>query len=284
MQPPLSVIGQRSRSAIRPFRLHRPATVDEAAALRAELGTDAAYMAGGLDLVGRMKDGLAPGHVIHLGRVAALSAVQSGEDGLELGAALTHAEASALPALQRRHPALAAAWRDIGHPRVQCRGTLGGNLCAGHSHHDLAPMLMALDARVRVRRSDLTSVDVPLGALARTPGLLLAVRLHGSWRLRVDRSLRPVVTLALGIEEAEGHVVAARVAVGCAYAEALAWPLALPKPLSARELAAGAQALAADFTAALPAPLHDAQAGSAYRRRMIGLLLRRLLQREGEAA
>lgn len=283
MHPPL--IGQRSRHAIAPFRLHRPDTVDAAAGLAAALGSQAAFLAGGLDLVSRMKQGQAPRDLIHLGRVAGLKQMRASGPALVLGAGLSHREAASSAALRAHCPTLAAAWRGIAHPRVQCRGTLGGNLRAGPGAYDLAPMLLALDATASVCGADLMQSEVALSALPETPGLLVSVTLGGGPQrtLRVDRSLRPMVSAALGLDTAEGFVISARLAVGCAYREAVVWPLPLPRPLSMRELAQGAAALAADAAQQLPEPLHDGLASSAYRRRMIVVLLQRLLQQEHAA-
>ncbi|MBC7941582.1 MAG: hypothetical protein H7Z19_17825, partial [Chitinophagaceae bacterium] len=145
--------------------------------------------------------------------------------------------------------------------------------------------LLALDATASVRGPDQVVRDVPLTALPAATGLLLSVKLNGTPQktLRIDRSLRPVVSAALGLESAEGFVVSARLAVGCAYREAVVWSLPLPGPLSTRELAQGAAMLAAEVAQQLPAPLDDWLGSAAYRRRMIGVLLQRLLRQEHTA-
>ena len=85
---PLAV--HRSRKLIPEFRLHRPRSAAEAVAMKAAAGPGAVYMAGGIDVVNRMKSGLQVTDVIHLGAVAELDDIEEAEDGLQLGALVTH--------------------------------------------------------------------------------------------------------------------------------------------------------------------------------------------------
>ena len=52
-----SLAVHRSRKLIPEFRLHRPRSAMEAVALKASAGTGAVFMAGGIDVVNRMKFG-----------------------------------------------------------------------------------------------------------------------------------------------------------------------------------------------------------------------------------
>src|ERR1700733_7392732 len=62
---PLAV--HRSRKLIPPFRLHRPTNIAEAVAVKAAAGPGAVFMAGGIDVVSRMKFGAPVTDLIHLG-------------------------------------------------------------------------------------------------------------------------------------------------------------------------------------------------------------------------
>ena len=58
--------------------------------MRAEAGNGAVFMAGGIDLVNRMKFGEPVAEVIYLGGVAGLDAIAETEDALHLGSLVTH--------------------------------------------------------------------------------------------------------------------------------------------------------------------------------------------------
>ena len=286
MQAAISLVGQRSRSRIAPFRLHRPASVEDAVELSARAEGSAAYMAGGLDLIGAMKGGAKPAEVVHLGRIAALGRIAPTAEGVSIGACVTHEELASHPLLQARTPDVVREWRTLGSPRVRCTGTLGGNIMAGNPAYDAAPILMALGARLLMARPGNERIAVDVAGPAAPEGLLTRVEIPGRDRARLiyERSLRPAVGLALGLHFREGLVARAVVGIGCAYPRPCAWPIELARPIDLAQLAARADKFSASFAANLPMPKHDWQAGAVFRRRMIQALLRRLLLRAGELA
>jgi xanthine dehydrogenase small subunit len=76
----------------------------------------------------------------------------AGHPGWWLGAALTLEDAWG--DLAARHPALTEMWRRFAAPPVRHAGTLGGNVANGSPIGDGPPVLMALDARVVLRRGE----------------------------------------------------------------------------------------------------------------------------------
>src|SRR5438093_1350122 len=75
---------------LRPFALHGPGTAEEACALLATLGEDAAPYAGGTELLLLMKLGLLrPRHLVDVKRLAGFDVITDG-GSLTLGAAVTH--------------------------------------------------------------------------------------------------------------------------------------------------------------------------------------------------
>jgi len=271
----------RSRKLIPDFRLLRPRTAREAAAL-AEAEAGSVFMAGGIDLINRLKFGSPVASVIHLGGVPSLGDIAETATALTIGAAVTHHQLQTSPVIQARLPALAQTWWTVGNIRVRLKGTVGGNLMARDPAYDFAPAIMAAGARLHFLAGDGTSRLVDAAALtdgAGRPvpqaGLLTAIELPSPCNLVLafDRSLRPAVSLAVGLEARGGKLVAGRVAISCAFAAPLA--VALPLDGSPAEIA---QAVAAG----LPEPITDMHASASYRRRMIAVLLRRQL--EGAAA
>ena len=73
------------------FEYHRPATLDEALDLLAELGDDAKVLAGGQSLIPMMKLRFAsPGHLIDINRIAGLDGIEERDGELRIGALVRH--------------------------------------------------------------------------------------------------------------------------------------------------------------------------------------------------
>jgi hypothetical protein len=140
---------------------------------------------------------------------------------------------------------------------------------------------MAAGARLHFLGLDGNDRVIPAMGLngAKQPGLLTAITLPSTGtRLVLDRSLRPVVSLALGLDfDDDDRLIAGRVAIGCAYAAPLAVALPQSEPLPVPDVAERAAVLAHDIASMLPEPVADSDAGSHYRQRMIEVLLRRNL-------
>ncbi len=272
------LVGLRSHAQIAPFRLHQPTTVAEALALQAA-HPGAAFMAGGIDLIGRMKWGEVIPDVVHLGSVAGLADIAQDGASLRIGAGATHASIVESRTVAALLPDLAALWPLVANPRIRFAGTLGGNLMAGQAGYDGMPALLALGATLEG-----ATVAGPLRIAAGTllpPGALLTAALipAGTWLL-ADRSLKPAIIAWLGLALAGDRVAAARLGLGAAHATAVGLDLPLAgTPVSA--LGAAAAEIGAWVAGAVPEPLGDSIASAPYRRRMAGVLARRLLIRAG---
>jgi carbon-monoxide dehydrogenase medium subunit len=278
MNAPLAV--HRSRKLIPEFRLHRPRSAAEAVAMKAASGPGAVYMAGGIDVVNRMKSGAPVTDVIHLGRVAGLDTIEEAEEGLRLGALVTHDQLATSPLVRARLPVLAQTWPDVANIRIRCKGTIGGNIMAGEPAYDFAIAVLAADARLHFLIADgSTRIVSAAQADATRDGLLTAISMPsgGALKLVFDRSLRPIVTLVLGLDFVDGCAAGGRVALGGVYATPLVASLPFNEPLPPGGLAHHAERIAQEVAAGFLTPLGDHHATPAYRRRMIEVLLRRCL-------
>ncbi|MBI1944435.1 MAG: FAD binding domain-containing protein [Deltaproteobacteria bacterium] len=200
-----------------PFRVERPATVDEALALLAAHGGRSKVLAGGTDLLPNLKHGLyQPEVVVSIGAVAGLRGVKDAGDALEIGALTTLLDLEHDPLVARFAPGLARAAAEVAGPQLRRMGTLGGNLCLdtrclyfNQSHfwrealgyclkkdgtachvvadgkkcvaaasNDTATMLLALDAEVELRSSS-GSRRVLLDAFYVPDGVRNTVLQHG---------------------------------------------------------------------------------------------------------
>ena len=86
-------------------------------------------MAGGIDLLDLMKEGLlAPARLIGLRDLADLGAIDVERGGTRLGAGVTLAALAADPRIRRCYPVLASAAAGAASPQIRNVATLGGNL------------------------------------------------------------------------------------------------------------------------------------------------------------
>ena len=130
------------------FTYHRPASVSEAVQLLARLGEDARPLAGGHSLIPMMKLRLAqPQHLVDLGRIAGLRGIRQEQGEIVIGAMTTQAEIVASPLLAEKAPLLIEAAKVIADPQVRSVGTIGGNIANGDPGNDMPGVLQCLDAR-----------------------------------------------------------------------------------------------------------------------------------------
>ncbi len=226
--------------------------------------------------------------VLDVTRVSELRRIESAEGHLSIGAAVPLADAFA--ALIAQRPALAAfAERFAGLP-VRNSGTLGGNVANGSPIGDSMPLLIALDARVVLasvrgerqmaledfylgyRKTALAPDEVVARLLVPQPApgeFLRAYKVSKRYdddisavclAIRVHRSGETVRDVRIGA----GGVAAtpARARQAEAVLEGQAWNEAAAE--------AAAQALRAQFQ-----PISDMRASAAYRREVLGNLMRR---------
>ncbi len=215
--------------------------------------------------------------VIHLGRIAALQNIEEGEDTIEIGAAVTYADA---------HDALAAIAQDLGElvrrlgaTQVRATGTICGNIANGSPIGDMPPALIALGAELVLdgaageRTMPLEDFFIEYGKQDREPGeFVRAVRVprhpRGEFRCyKISKRFDQDITACLGAFDiaVQGGVVSrARIAFG--------GMAAIPKrahgaeaaiigaPWNRETVEAAKAALAEDFT-----PMTDMRASAAYR-------------------
>lgn len=111
------------------FRLHRPATLDDAVRLKAE-NENAAWIAGGTDLIVNLRRGLRdPSDLIDLSGVRDMDSLRRQGDEFWIGATVTLARLADDSDIVSRYPALAEAAECVAGPTHRAAATLGGNLC-----------------------------------------------------------------------------------------------------------------------------------------------------------
>lgn len=187
---------------MRPFGYVRPASLADAIALLDAHGSQARPLAGGTDLVIRLRDGsLRPDLVVDVKWIPELDdGVRADGDRLLIGARAVMTDIAADGLVRRHFPALAEAALVVGSAQIRNRATLAGNLCNASPAADTAPALLVYGAVVEaagpsgVREIPLASFWVRSGVTTLARGeLLTAVSLplpaghHGSVHLRRTR-------------------------------------------------------------------------------------------------
>ncbi len=287
-----------------------PQTLDEVARRAAE--DDVALLAGGTDLLPRWTRGLAeqPATVVDLKRVAGLSGVTRHDGEVRLGACTLMADVAADPVIREAAPVLAHAASCIACPQIRNRATIGGNLCNASPAADTAIPLILLDAvldlasytsdGLTVRSVRITEFFLGPGRTALEPGEILT-RLRfkplpsGTFAAWDKFGTRPAMEIAVAsvgvaLQVDGGSVSQVRVGFGSvaptplrgirAEAELVGrrWTAgetpALPEEVIARCVAAAQDEIS---------PITDVRASAAYRREMVGVLLRRMLERACQA-
>ena len=134
------------------FEYHTPRTLSEACSLLAELGGKATVLAGGTDVLHKMKVGkLAPSHLVSLKNLDEIRAIRHEPGrGTVIGALTSHAAIYTSPLLQERYLSLPMAAHTMASTQICNLGTVGGNIVNGVPSADLPPILIALQATIRL--------------------------------------------------------------------------------------------------------------------------------------
>ncbi len=224
-----------------------------------------------------------------------LSDISEMEDGFRIGAGITIA--AMREAMAQPHPAFADLLRRFASEQVRQAATIGGNIANGSPIGDTPPALIAMGARLILRRGDarreieIEDFFLTYGKQDRAPGEFVeAVWLPKSapdlacYKLskRFDQDISAVCG-CFNITRNGSKIETARVAFGGMAGtpkRAVAFEAALiGRPFSEATFTAALPALAQDFT-----PLSDMRASAAYRLEAAqNMALRYLREASGEA-
>src|SRR5215469_10432710 len=113
------------------FELAQPSNAREAVKLLAAKSDSSEVLAGGSDLLARMKDSISsPTRLVSLHKAHDLHGVEyRPKQGLRLGSMVTLDELGTNADVKRHYPGLVQAAENAGSPQIRNVGTVGGNLC-----------------------------------------------------------------------------------------------------------------------------------------------------------
>lgn len=262
------------------FEFLQPGTPEEAVRMLHELGDKAKVLAGGTDLLVKMKAGLlCPQYLVYV-KMPSLVYVRGEASELRIGAATTLSAVLASALVREKYPALHEAVRSMAAVAVRNMGTLGGNLCNASPAADTAPPLIVYGAMAHLlgphgRRS------VPVGEFFLGPGrtvlrpdeLLVEVSLPsppegaGSSFLKLGRVAADIakINVAVFLVRTGPTCVRCRIAFG-SVAPTPVRARNAEKVLEGKELTAQLVRHAGEVASGEISPITDARSTAEYRR------------------
>jgi carbon-monoxide dehydrogenase medium subunit len=286
---------------IHDFTYLRPSNVKEAFAMLAEHSDDCKVICGGQSLLIVMRQGLVvTDYLIDLKRVDELNYIKYDDKaGLKIGATTIHRAIEKSDIIAKKYPVLVDMEEKLASIQVRNWGTIGGNLAHADAAGDPAPVLIALDATIKVggakgeRTMPLEEFYTDLFETALEPGeIVLEVSVPPVTpktattykKFNLLESDQGIVAVAVTISlDADGTCKAARIVLGNAAAVPLraknAEALLVGKKLDDALFEKAGEAAAAECE-----PVGDIHASEDYRRHLIKVLTKRMAKAACEQA
>ena len=277
-----------------PFIYHRPASVDEAVRILADVaGEDGRVLAGGQSLAPMMAFRIArPQHLVDINEIDALDVLAVEGETLRIGARVRHARFTRGAIPGGTGELFAKVMPNIANYSVRTRGTFCGSLANADPASEWCALATLLDAEI-VARSVRGERRIPVtayfdGAMStslapdeivietRIP-LLAGDARTGFYEFSRRKGDFAIAMAIVAFRVENGRIVAPRVSIGGAEA--------FPRRIAEAERALdGAPAEAASFAKAAEAaanaidPMEDAVTDAAYRRDIVRAVTRRALE------
>jgi carbon-monoxide dehydrogenase medium subunit len=152
MQTNFILIGEgREVKKMAEFDYFEPTDLAEACKLLDAYRGEAAILAGGTDLLVKVKEEIRePRYVINIKRIPGLSYIAYDEGGLKIGALTLFRDIAESETIREKYPALHLAAQKMGSPLIRNLATLGGNLSQSSPSADSAPPLLVYGAQVKL--------------------------------------------------------------------------------------------------------------------------------------
>ncbi len=270
-----------------------PESLADALRIKSESGAGARVIAGGTDLILRLRDRVfTPELLVDLRRIE-LTGISFSKVEMCIGPSVNLSQILAHEEIAVLFPALVEACLPFAAPPIRNRATIGGNIVNASPAADLVPPLLAYDASI-VLSSESGDRHLALSEFFTGPGqtvmepdeILTSVRLPlmpadtsaHFIKLGQRRSMAiSIVNLCTRLSLAEDRtIVAARVALG-AVAPTPLRVIAAEDALTGMRVSSELFEQAAQLASEEISPISDARASGDYRKRMTKVLVRRAL-------
>ncbi|RVC31310.1 xanthine dehydrogenase family protein subunit M, partial [Mesorhizobium sp. M7A.F.Ca.CA.004.04.2.1] len=274
------------------MRYIRPLSIEDAVGHLAGSAGTAAILAGGSDLLVRMKGGFAePELIVDIKAIDGLSEIRETAEGFSIGAAVPCAVLGENTALKKAWPGVVEAAKLIGSKQVQGRCTIVGNLCNASPAADSVPALVAAGAKAVVvgpagrRTIPVQSVPTAPGKTSLAKGEIIEAILldkreprSGDAYLRfIPRTEMDIAVVSAGVNltlDEHGVVKSARVALGAVAATVLLVEEAAEVLIGSKLDEATLERLA-KVCAGACRPIDDKRGTIEFRRKVAGVLAQR---------
>ena len=274
------------------YEYYQPESLDEAFRLKNTI-PESLYISGGTDLMVRIKKReIRPHALVSLRSIPDLSGVKNGKI-IRIGSMTSISDVSKNQVLHEKFPILIQAALALGSVQIRNVATIGGNLCNGSPAADMAPPLLVLEAKVKLQNAKKTR-DLPIDNLFKGPGetilapreiltdILLEPPEQNTYtiflkkgRTKMDLAIASVAALI----RVEGNRCSrARIAVG-SVAPTPVRLFEVESLLEGSALSPEILAKTQNLTTKSVAPITDVRSTAEYRRHLIGVLVRRSIER-----
>lgn len=282
------------------FEYFEPMTVDEVLRLLSKYGAEAKPMAGGVDLVLKMRlRQLTPKYVISLQGLPGLDYIDGGgREDLKFGALVTLRSIELSPVIRKEWALLYDAVHQISSVQVKTMGTVVGNLCVATPASDIAPVLFVLAAKVKttgVAPEKVIPVEhlfVAVGKTILEPHEIiteilvprLPARTGGAF-MKLAKTADDIakVNVAVTVTVANGRCSEAKIALG----SVAPTPIRATKAeatLMGQKLDEKAIVRAAEAAAESVKPITDVRSTATYRKEMVKVLVKDALEKAAARA
>jgi carbon-monoxide dehydrogenase medium subunit len=156
------------------FEYLRPKSINEAISLLESHGEKSRYIAGGTDVIVKIKERkMAPEYLISLRHIPDLAYIHRDPEGiLRLGALTTHRMLELSSLIRRYYPCISDAVEHIGSVQIRNVATIGGNICNAVPSADGVIPLLILGSQVTLEGPK-GKRSLPLKSFFLGPGLTL---------------------------------------------------------------------------------------------------------------
>ncbi|HZK71524.1 MAG TPA: xanthine dehydrogenase family protein subunit M [Clostridia bacterium] len=263
-----------------------PTTIAECCQILKEYGSDAKILAGGTDIVPRLKNkALSPKAIIGIWNIPQINKIVVSSDGLELGASARLRDISLEKSLENDYKVIMEAAGNVSSMQIRNIATIGGNACNASPSADAIQGLMVMDAKV-VIASDNGTREVSIENFFTGPGttilkkdeMLLSFKVpapkpgtgavYKKYAIRGDTDISIVGVACRLSLHANGTIEEARISLAAVAPKPIR-VMAVENMLIGNKLTAELIEEAAEIVANSCSPINDQRATAEYRKEMI---------------
>jgi carbon-monoxide dehydrogenase medium subunit len=274
------------------MRYERPHSIEDAVGLLAAADGVAAILAGGSDLLVRMKGGFVePDLIVDIKAISGLGEIKETVEGFSIGAAVPCAQLGESASLKREWPGVVEAANLIGSKQVQGRCTIVGNLCNASPAADSVPALVAAGARASIvgpgtrRMVAVETLPTGPGKTSLAKGEIIEAimldrrppRSSDAYLRFIPRTEMDIAVVSAGVSltlDEQGVVKSARVALGAVAPTVLLVEEAAAILIGTKADAATLERLAEACSAACR-PIDDKRGTVEFRKKVAGVMAKR---------